>query len=104
MADAPPAEKIDGAMNARIQQAHLDRLCLELAELLAAELAAGNEIFETGSGWPRPESVLVSLAKPFLTKPAPLPPGVVFREINDPHWWKAEYEHEPSGQMLICRF
>jgi hypothetical protein len=91
-------------MNSLIQQAHIDRLCPELAELLAAELAAGNNIYETGSGWPRAESVMVSLAKPFLAGPASLPAGVVFREINDAHWWKAEYEHEPSGQMLICRF
>ncbi len=91
-------------MTSQVQQAHLDRLCPELAELLAAELKAGNQIFETGSGWPRPESVLVSLTKHFLVKHSPLPAGVVFREINDPHWWKAEYEHEPSGQMLICRF
>lgn len=91
-------------MNPQIQQTHIDQLCPELAELLTAELAAGNQIVETSMGWPRPESIVIGLSKHFLARPATLPAGVVFRELNDPHWWKAEYEHEPSGQMLICRF
>ena len=30
--------------------------------------------------------------------------GVVYRELNDVHWWQAEYEHTPSGHYLVCGF
>ena len=62
-----------------------------LRAILDAELAAGNEVAETGGGWPDPDSVFVRLRDPFRTKPSPLPPNVVYTEPNDPHWWKADY-------------
>lgn len=61
-----------------------------LQALLAAELAAGNEVVETGQGWPDPDSVFVRLRRAFGALPQPLPEGVSYRELNDPHWWKAE--------------
>lgn len=61
-----------------------------LRAILAAELAAGNEVAETGQGWPDPDSVFVRLRRPFSALPQPLPDGVRYHELNDPHWWKAE--------------
>ena len=62
-----------------------------LRSLLDREIAAGNEVQETGRGWPDTDSVLVRLRHPFRAAPATPPAGVVFREINDPHWWRAEF-------------
>ncbi|MFO1498363.1 MAG: GNAT family N-acetyltransferase [Verrucomicrobiota bacterium] len=62
-----------------------------LRQLLEAELAAGNEIVETGRGWPDPDSVFVRLRSPFRPRSGFLPDGVSYLELNDPHWWKAEY-------------
>ena len=87
-----------------IQQQHLDQFCPELRQLLDLELARGNRIFETGSGWPRETTILVSLQNHFGPMPSELPPGVEFHEVNDPHWWKSEYFHAPTGHLLICRF
>ncbi len=73
-----------------------------LRTILEAELAAGNEIAETGYGWPDKESVSVRLRHPFRTKPSPLPAGVTYTEPSDPHWWKADYSAGKPAHLLIC--
>jgi hypothetical protein len=87
-----------------IDQAALAALCPELRAILDAELAAGNTIAEASRGAGKPNAVYVALRRPFLTQQPSSPPGVVYREINDPHWWKAEYEHAATGDLLVCRF
>jgi RimJ/RimL family protein N-acetyltransferase len=87
--------------------AHRDRPALArlhpaLRAILDAELAAGNEVAETGGGWPDADSVFVRLRDPFRTKPSPLPPGVVYTEPNDPHWWKADYSSVSPRHILAC--
>jgi|SRR6516164_3673331 hypothetical protein len=89
---------------ATINPAHLQGLCPELRILLDAELTAGNRVVETGEGWPNPSSILVMLALPFRCTPSSLPRGVEYLEVNDTHWWKAEYHHLPTSHLLACRF
>jgi hypothetical protein len=86
-----------------IEPQDIEKLCSDLRQILDAELSSGNEIVETWRGWPKPETIGVMLGKPFKTKHDAIS-GVVFREINDPHWWKAEYYFEPSNHILACRF
>jgi hypothetical protein len=31
-------------------------------------------------------------------------PGVTFRNVNDPHYWKAEYRDESLREYLVCGF
>jgi hypothetical protein len=87
-----------------IDPAHVAELCSELRGLLDSELAAGNQIAETSRGWPKPNSIFVLLASPFRATSEVLPRGVTYVDVNDPHWWKAEYHHEATGHMLGCRF
>jgi hypothetical protein len=87
-----------------IDRAALAALCPELQMILEAELAAGNTIAEASRGVGKPTAVHVALRRPFLTQQSSVPPGVAYREINDPHWWKAEYEHSATGHLLVCRF
>lgn len=87
-----------------VEAAHLADFCPELRGLLDAELAAGNAVAETHRGWNDPTAIVVLLAFPFRAKPETLPSGVVFREVNDPHWWLAEYAHSPTNHLLACRF
>lgn len=87
--------------------AHRDRPAVArfhpaLRTILDAELAAGNEIAETGGGWPDPDSVFIRLRDPFRTNPTPLPPGVVYTEPNGPHWWKADYSSQSPRHILAC--
>ena len=73
-----------------------------LRAILEAELAAGNEIAETGGGWPDPDSVFVRLRHEFRTRHEPLPAGLTYTEPNDPHWWKADYSSQSPRHVLAC--
>jgi hypothetical protein len=87
-----------------IDQAALAALCPELRAISDAELAAGNTISEASRGAGMPNAVYVGLRRPFQCRQLAMPAGVAFREINDPHWWKAEFEHAATGDLLVCRF
>lgn len=78
-------------------------MCPELRGLLAAELAAGNTVVEARTGMYGASAVLVLLSGPFRSRPARLPAGVEYRELNDPHWWKADYFHAATRDCLACR-
>jgi hypothetical protein len=78
------------------------RLASPLAEILQAELAAGNQIAET-SAWPPKCELLVILRRPF-TQPYPLPDSVELEAVNDPHYWLAEYRFRGGLHTLACGF
>lgn len=86
------------------QMKHLSELNIDLYSILEREIAAGNKIVETSSGWPTPESIFVMLEKPFMTKNLKLPNHIVFREVNDRQYWKAEFTSESSKHILACRY
>lgn len=90
--------------NQMVDPNHLAELAHELRVLLEDELASGNKFVETNRGWPSPDSIFVMLAKPFMKRPDELPSGVVYREINDTHYWKAEYEQQEKRHVLACRY
>jgi ribosomal-protein-alanine N-acetyltransferase len=71
-----------------------------LRAILATELAAGNEIAETGGGWPDKDSIFVRLKHPFKTPHSPPPAGVIYTEPNDPHWWKADFSAGKPPHIL----
>jgi hypothetical protein len=73
-----------------------------LKNILQAELIAGNEISETGGGWPDADSVFVKLKRHFLTHQDSLPAGVVYTEPNSPHWWFADYSTGSPRHILAC--
>ena len=77
----------------------------ELEKVINAELIAGNIIVETWSGnWPYDNVDVVSLQFPFRT---PIKNDIVnidFHDINDPHFWKAEYYDHENNLLLICKF
>jgi hypothetical protein len=75
-------------------------LCPELKAILDAELAAGNRVVEDWEGY----GSVVMLARPFILKHQADDALVEFREINDPHYWLAEWRCRRTGQLLACRF
>lgn len=88
-------------------QAHRDGPALAqlhplLRQILDAELAAGNEIVETGGGWPDVDSIFVRLRDQFRTRPDPVPAELTYAELNDPHWWRAEYSSRSPRHVLAC--
>jgi len=105
--DRPTSAPADYSLTRDEWITHRDRPALAklhpaLRAILDAELAAGNEVVETGGGWPDADSVFVRLREPFRTKPSPPPVGVVYTEPNDPHWWKADYSTTSPRHILAC--
>ena len=84
--------------------AQLKSLHPGLREVLNRELRAGNEIREITSGWPKPMSILILLQHTFRTADVPPPSGISYSEVNDPHYWLAEFCHQASGQIVACPF
>ncbi|HLU40546.1 MAG TPA: GNAT family N-acetyltransferase [Planctomycetota bacterium] len=78
----------------------LARLVPALKAIVDAELAAGNEVVETSTDWPEPGSILVRLRRPFCVAHG-TPEGVRYAELNDPHWWKAEYATGSPRQFVV---
>lgn len=75
----------------------------ELRAVLEAELDAGNTIAEVREGGPVSETVIVILARPFLTPLRPATANLRFRQVNLPGWWSAEYTAAIPPHTLACR-
>lgn len=78
------------------------RMMPALQAILDAEIARGNSILSVGD-WPPDCRLFVQLARPFR-KGYPLPPGIAYVALNDPHYWKAEYRTADGAECLACGF
>ncbi len=85
-----------------IIQKHIDEFSDTLKIILSSEIKYGNEIVETSKGWPDNDSIIIFLKKPFLkTYQAK---NVEYRDVNDRHYWKAEYMDKSVNHILACKF
>ena len=75
----------------------------ELRAVLEAEIEAGNSVAEVREGGPVSETVIVILARPFLTPLRPATVNLRFRQVNLPGWWSAEYTAAIPPHTLACR-
>jgi len=73
-----------------------------LQAILETELACGNTIAEV-SAWPPKCSLFVLLRKRF-SGGHPVHPDVAYAEMNDSHYWKAEYRYKGGAEALACGF
>ncbi|MCH5349213.1 MAG: hypothetical protein J1E40_07810 [Oscillospiraceae bacterium] len=90
-----------------INQQHIEALSPQLKLILNDELKSGNIIRETYQGGfsNAPEDhIFVFLEHPFKSAIRENISGIVYREINDPHYWKAEYDDEENHQTLACSY
>jgi hypothetical protein len=69
---------------------------------LDAEAARGNTVREI-SAWPPKCELLIYLARKFA-RPYLLEENVVFQQVNDRHYWYAEYSFNQGQQVLVCGF
>ena len=91
----------------KINRNIVDKLSFEMKEILEEELKAGNEIVETYQGGftnTSSEHIFIFLKYPFKVKIQNNLKGITYREINDIHYWKAEYTDEKNHQTLACNF
>lgn len=79
------------------------RLPEALRSALVAELLAGNQLTGIGStGWPGAGSIVVNVRERFSAARHGPPPGVVWRELNDPHFGREELSQKvDSVESLI---
>ncbi|MGF7040208.1 hypothetical protein M2273_003468 [Mucilaginibacter lappiensis] len=85
-----------------ITQEHIDNFSSELTKILNSELRLGNEIVETSKGWPNEETIMVFLKSPFIG--CYKLNDIDYRDINDIHYWKAEYFDKSTNHGLACKF
>lgn len=81
------------------------RLNKKMKQILNAELAAGNEVRETFKGGfskASPDHIFVFLKYPFMDRYDI--PGIIFREIEDRHYWRAEYDDDENNQTIACNY
>jgi hypothetical protein len=70
--------------------------------ILDAEIALGNTVAEV-SAWPPKCHLFVLLKRPFHNQYV-TSAGVEFSEVDDSHYWKAEYRASGSEEVLACGF
>ena len=70
--------------------------------IINQETRLGNRIIESSKGWQNEESTLIILEKPFNKRYNIS--NLKYRYLNDPHYWKEEYEDKENMQTLACRF
>lgn len=90
-----------------IDQKHIDALSPQLKAILKEELDSGNAVAETCCGGfteCSEDHVFVFLKYPFRSAVVRDMEGIIYREINDPHYGKAEYEDEKNHRTLACGF
>lgn len=86
-----------------IDSTHIDMFRGELKEILLQELAAGNEVQGTWTNWPY-NCLTIALKEPFITPIQNDNEDIVFRNVDDVQYWKADYYDQKRKQMLICNF
>lgn len=68
-----------------------------LQNLLQMELDAGNAVREVSKGWPKENSIFIKFARAVNSD---TPDWLEHREINSPHWWKAEIYDPRTGHLF----
>lgn len=78
------------------------RMAPPLQEILDAELRRGNVVVEVAD-WPPTCHLLVILKRSFH-KTYDVQEDVTYRDVEDRHYWKAEYSYKNGFQCLACGF
>ena len=90
-----------------INKKYIISLSKPLQDILQSELKAGNKIVETAMGGfsnVSDKHIFVFLKKPFLSPIRRDAKNIKYVEINDYHYWKAEYDDLENNQTIACLF
>jgi hypothetical protein len=76
-----------------------------LKDILDEELKLGNSVVETFSGnWPYNNIKAIVLKKTFLSPIRNNAKNILFKNIDDPHYWQSEYFDSENKLLLCCKF
>ncbi len=85
----------------------INELSNTMKEILDNELKCGNKIKEIYKGRFTnipDDSIFIFLEYPFKAEIKNDLESVVYRNINDRHYWKAEYNDTVNNQTIVCPF
>lgn len=85
----------------------INELSNAMKEILDNELKCGNKIKEIYKGRftnTPDDSIFIFLEYPFKAEIKNDLESVVYRNINDRHYWKAEYNDTVNNQTIVCPF
>lgn len=85
----------------------INELSNAMKEILDNELKCGNKIKEIYKGRftnTPDDSIFIFLEYPFKAEIKNDLESVVYRNINDRHYWKAEYNDKVNNQTIACPF
>ena len=85
----------------------INELSNTMKEILDNELKCGNKIKEIYKGRFTnipDDSIFIFLEYPFKAEIKHDLENVVYRNINDRHYWKAEYNDTVNNQTIVCPF
>jgi hypothetical protein len=99
-----PAREIGiSVMISRINQDYIDSFSERLKSILNNEIKLGNKILWTEKDWPYKNGIAILLNHQFSHR-YHLFPGIEYEEINNPHYWKAQYFDSSTKHILACNF
>jgi hypothetical protein len=74
-----------------------------IKEILASELAAGNQIVEASDEWPT-EKANIWLKNRFAKDYRPLYPSLKYSFVNDAHYWLDDYLDKDNQEFIAVRW
>ena len=86
-----------------INEYHINCFRGILKEIFKNELFSGNIIQKTWENWSYENVVAVCLSKIFITSINESTKDIIFSNINDNHYWKAQYYDKVNNLLLVCR-
>jgi hypothetical protein len=86
-----------------IHQDYIEGFSDRLKSILNNEIRLGNEILWTEKNWPYQNGTAILLRYRFLQR-YHLFPGIEYEEINNPHYWQAQYFDGSINHLLACNF
>jgi hypothetical protein len=94
---------VDGYRRLQKEKEITARLSGPIAEILALELASGNQIVEASDDWPT-EKANIWLKNEFAKDYRTLYPGLNYTYVNDPHYWRDQYYDAENQEFIAVRF
>lgn len=83
----------------------IERIPQVFLKVLLYELELGNNIVSIQNGdWPQEGSIVISLSSIFKNKNWENFDGVKYRDMNDPHYWRADISIKIDNveHLIIC--
>jgi hypothetical protein len=94
---------VDGWKKFQKEQEITGRLSGPIKEILASELAAGNQISQASDDWPTDKANIV-LKERFAKDYRPLYPNLKYTFDNDPHYWRDAYLDRENQEFIAVKF